>query len=880
MPSSNNSFDSYDMDEGDIEEGFIATEVKPTAVVDTRAYQINHSPEQTISQPDTQEPPLETFQHTESPSKQPNQLTHYRTSEASSKLTERNRKQKSVNRIAGENSAKFQTGQAMKIPVVTKLTTRNETYDLEYLMNPAVQKNAQSGTRFNGSLISSELSSPKKPTKDFLKRNKEILRKSKIELNSSKELPQDRRTITQSTIDKRFDKYAKDVADKVNRLSTEIEARRKSECSFQPKISKTAKQRPRRNATDFYLAMKEFKSQRDEKVSRMVVDKEQSDLQGSKDSLTFKPTISTYSEKLKREGSIFDRLYNMPHKNTADKNVDESAEQTETLQITTLEEPAVENCRPFVPTVNKVSQEIVRDKSIVDHLYEDAVRRMKKPQPVVVTTSQKLISDKSEQFLIEKLEAEFLTVCAEIDPETDKLNYSQLSELLQRMFFIKNNVSDKRHKEERDLILKVWKLLKGEENQSVHKLNLLIFLNGVMSYTTSSMSLPEMSEEDKSLLIPNKLGVWYKEYLYIKPEEVYSLHHKYELLYLNRVAVKNKSNVNRTFKEEPVYSFRPAISAISKNLTTWRSKSNENFKRIEDYLIDSKKCTQKRKEQLTKEIEQNQQIECSFAPKVGKPPKVKKNKKTEKVKETLGREYIEMMKDPEISAADKNEVLFRLGKISKQRKEKLIAEAEKQKEKDDVKGCTFAPCLEESRKTMEQDKSIIIKGVDQTLERIKKAREMKNWLEFAKQKGFTNSKLVSKLKQENEKESSKMINYHSVDQIKNEFSLVSPNKSLERIKHTGLSSSISSINSSISYTPIKSPRSVLESHNGKLSGSDNEEIEETIVVDVSLGNGVVKQLHINPEDNLEDCARKFIIDNNIPISEGEKLIKQLKDAFN
>lgn len=871
------SSDSYDVDDGEMDEGTTMHKIEPSVVIDHSIHIGGKSPilspDELSSDPD--QPSLQTFVQTNTPAKQTEQISYYRTPD-SYKQTHKSQRPNNATAKKPQELAKFQSSQVpTKMPVVTKLTTRDETYDLEYLMNPNVQKLAQPGNRFSSSIISSDLPSPKKQTKDFLKKNKEMLRKSKTELNSNKEQTGDKKGNSKSSIDQRFDKYAKEAADKVHRLSSEIEARRQSECSFQPNISKASKQRPRRSATEFYMAMKEFKSQRDEKVHKMAVEKEQLDLQASRDTLTFKPSISNYSEKLKREGNIYERLYNMPHKATAEKNVPEDSEEKESLQITAIQQSVSETARPFVPTVNKVSQEIVRDKSIVDHLYQDAIRRMKKPEPVVVTTSPKLISDKSEQVLIEKLEAEFIEICREIDPKDEKLNYSQQSELLQRMHFIKNDVSNKRHKEERNLILKVWKFLKGEEQQYILQPNLLIFLNAVMNYYSPSMSLGELPDEDKEQLVYNKWGVWYKDRMYLKPDEIFPLHKKYELLYHNRVSVKHRSNKNPSFKEEVAFSFRPEISEVSKELAN-RSKSNEKYTRIEDYLIEQKKLMQERKEQLKKEVESKQQTECPFAPKVLAPPKRRKNKKSEKLKETLGREYMEMMRDPEISAADKNEILFRLGKISKERKEKMIAEAEKRKEIEEVKGCTFVPSLEESRQIVEHEKSFV-KGVDTVLERIKKAREMKEWLDFAKQKGFTNSSLVAKLKHNSHKESSNMIHYRSASHSKSSSALLSPNstviKSPDSHKNLPIPNISSSITSSITYTPLKSSRS---SH---ISGSDNEEIEETIVVDVSLRNGVIRQLHINPDDNLEICARKFILDNNIPTADGEKLIKQLKEAF-
>jgi hypothetical protein len=866
--------DSYDVDEDDVDEGTTMPKIQSTLVIDPNIHKAGKSP---INSPDefssdSDQHSLQTFVQTNTPAKETEKISHYRTPDSNQKI-KKPHKPNNMTAKKPQESAKFHSSQVpTKIPVVTKLTTRDETYDLEYLMNPSVQKLAKPGNRFSSSVISSDLSSPKKQTKDFLKKNKGMLRKGKIELNSNKEQISEKKANPKASIDQRFDKYAKEAAEKVHRLSSEVEARRQSECSFKPNISKSSKQRPRRNATDFYKAMKEFKSQRDEKVHKMAVEKEQLDLQASRDILTFKPSISNYSEKLKREGSIYERLYYMPHKATAEKNVPEDIEEKESLQITAIQQSASETARPFVPTVNKVSQEIVRDKSIVDHLYQDAIRRMKKPEPVVITTSPKLISDKSEQVLIEKLEAEFIEICKEIDPKDEKLNYSQQSELLQRMYFIKNDVSDKRHKEERDLILNVWKFLKGEEQQYILQPNLLIFLNAVMNYYSPSMSLGEIPDEDKEQLVYNKCGVWYKDRLYLKPDEIFPLHKKYELLYHNRVSVKHKSNQNRSYKEEVTFSFRPEISKISKALA-FRSKSSENYTSIEDYLLEQKKLMQERKDQLKKEVESKQQAECPFAPKVLGPSKRRKNKKLENVKETLAKEYMEMIQDPEISAADKNEILFRLGKISRERKEKMIFEAEKRREIEEVKGCTFIPNLEQSRQIVEQEKSFI-KGVDATLERIKKAREMKEWLDFAKQKGFTNSSLVAKLKQDSQKESFNMIHYRSAS---NSSALQSPNstvlKSPDSHKNLVVPSINSSVTSSISYTPFKSSRS---SH---LSGSENEEIEETIVVDVSLRNGIIRQLHINPDDNLEICARKFILDNNIPAPDGEKLIKQLKEAF-
>jgi hypothetical protein len=613
-----------------------------------------------------------------------------------------------------------------KIPIVNKLTTNPDTYDLDFILDPKIQKITQAGHRFAGSVKSPE-PEKRKHSVNFLKKNKEDIAKirpkrDEPEMNFPLSDLSPPRAIPVSQISERFYSHIDKVKEKVHKIAEEIEQKNKEECTFQPQI--LTKRNSRRSVQDYVSNMYNYLERRNAKVKKLAEEKEKSELNKSIEELTFKPVICENSAKMieaKRSGPIHDRLYDISRQTERSPST-----RNESLNISGLS-LAVDS-KPFVPTVNKVSHDIVRDKSIDTLLYEDGLRRAKQqeiqsPQP---NRKEKLISDRSEKVLVDKLVREFCDVCDEIELALEKVSYSKFTEVLYRMYFIRNETENKNHDKERQLTLKLWKEL-SDDSEFIDKDTLKSAFLSIMNYVittgesvTTSQQEAEESEMPAYLTQPSE-----------KPEksaeEVRKFHNRYLLLYENRVSKTHKSYLNRVYKESHDLSFRPNISQYKSQYSA-RNLSVENIK-IEDHLIEQKSILDQKKEKIKKELETQEKTICTFKPAISKPPKFKSIKSPEKVRETLSRDYLEMNKQK--SDKPRTDRLYELGKLGKEKAEKKAQEEKMKRDYKLQEECSFQPSLVTNQHV--DTKKPYAKGIDKSIERMRKARETSEQVKAGKE---------------------------------------------------------------------------------------------------------------------------------------------------
>jgi Ca2+-binding EF-hand superfamily protein len=132
-------------------------------------------------------------------------------------------------------------------------------------------------------------------------------------------------------------------------------------------------------------------------------------------------------------------------------------------------------------------------------------------------------SPKSEQLLIKKFENEFLKLVNDIDFDSSGLlNYSKFCQVLQKMNFISSTIE--KTDEERELLLKAWKMLGGSESGKISKKNLCNFLLAV-----SNIVKKTRASSNDTAISGMKNGT-----LFINVDDVKRIHRDFQLLHQNR----------------------------------------------------------------------------------------------------------------------------------------------------------------------------------------------------------------------------------------------------------------------------------------------------------------------------------------------------------
>ncbi|OMJ89201.1 hypothetical protein SteCoe_8677 [Stentor coeruleus] len=567
-----------------------------------------------------------------------------------------------------DNNFKFEIPKMKGIPILNKYTVNPNTFDLNYLLNPDVQKSAQSGHRFiqssNGTQSNKNLGNHKSPTQKTIANNQ-----NNGNSKSNKELS----TIAilekkyASDIEERFYKKAKQTEEKIKAWKEQKEQEEKSGCTFKPQIKA---KRENKTYNEYYEYMKEHVQKKENKIKSI---KEEEIKNQEKNAENFhqpklcEKSLQMIARKSDLEESAFDRLHKQ-YKSASRKSINTVSRE---FLVSDFKN---ENSSLFQPTVNKKSQMLNRSDPVEKILYDDALRRIGKDKNPPIPTISKYITSKSEKVLIDKLKRDFEEAFISISSDTStEINYTKMIELFKSMYFIKDEL---KKEDERLLLLDSWKILSIEGDSYCRKPSILVFIIAVMGFYEDWMSV---SDENR-LALTNC--------------DANKIHAKFDLFYTNRVSVINKSTVNKSYKTNYDYSFHPQTVMESESLAkNWRSQNRAGGK-IEDVLLAEKAKTQKKLEEKRLELEEHALDECSFQPIIEQMPE-EWRVYGQYEKEDLTSEYFKIMNDPKFQNTHKGVALHDLAKVMKQRKDEKSNTTKKIKEEKELEDCTFSPKLKE-----------------------------------------------------------------------------------------------------------------------------------------------------------------------------------------
>ena len=577
----------------------------------------------------------------------------------------------------------FEIPKMHSIPIVNRDTTHPEKFDLNFLLNPEVQKIAKSGHRLTQSTTitaTNSFVSPKNHIKQNIKNTN-----SHTSSISQKDLPFNSMKINSKKssldVDERFYNKAKKTEEKIKVLKEAREIEEINGCTFHPKINA---QRKQKTYEEYYEYMNNFADKKDKKVKKLQ--EEEKKLLEKSNNFAYKPqlcerSLQIIARKSTIEASTFDRLHKFYQTNGRSLN---DSGRDSPVEIKPLPQ------KFFHPVVNKKSQEIQRTEPIEKILYDDALRRLKKSSAPKPVEPKKFINTNSEKFLIEKLKRDFEEGFYVVDMDnTNEINYTRMIELFRIMHMIKDNG---KKEEERLLLLSAWKSLTEEEERVYcSKDSVCVFVLAIMGFYEDWMNNPETKRLTFSL------------------QDVKRVHKKFDLFYNNRISAIHKNSANKTIREVSEYSFQPHIGLINDKLAESFKVQNRPSGKLEDILIAETEKKNKKIEELRLRIEEAKMEECSFNPMIEQMPDNFKIYGTLEDKEDLASEYFKLLNSPGFENKHKGLFLHNLSKIYKDKKEVIINETKEKEIQKELENCTFAPQLEKRIYPEDYNQDIIVK---------------------------------------------------------------------------------------------------------------------------------------------------------------------------
>lgn len=309
-----------------------------------------------------------------------------------------------------------------KIPILNKDTISRNTYDLDKLLDSKVQKAALKNLGLD--------------KKSSLKRDRS--------LNSS-------RTSTKDETSERLLAYGERQKAQKDKLREESFKKELENCTFKPKINT---QSENRSHEAFYEDMKKYLDEKLNKIKTKQEENEQLIISKSLD-FPFRPSLCAHSvridKRIDNEESRHEKLYRL-HK-SKDQNLQRILKE-KSLDNSRFSQSTEDSQLPFQPTVNKRSKNLVRDTSIDDHLYQDAIRRKQKPiEPPKTQIPEKMISTNSENVLINKLTTEFNENWDMIDIDNiEEVNYSRILDIFRSMYLL---IENQKQEEARNMTMEI-----------------------------------------------------------------------------------------------------------------------------------------------------------------------------------------------------------------------------------------------------------------------------------------------------------------------------------------------------------------------------------------------------------------------------------------
>jgi hypothetical protein len=612
--------------------------------------------------------------------------------------------------LKASSSALISTATPKRIPVLNRGTVNPYTYDTDYLLGnqdrvflqsrarPETARSAKDYIKRNIASTKVRVQPIKPPSPDYT---------SKAALLLSPRSDQHRQVNVQSRL---CDKAAK-TEEKTAKLKLELEQAQLSHCTFRPEIM--SKKQPR-TFEDFFSEISTKDQLRQERVKRLQEEREMG--QDRLDDFSYRPTLCGKSVKMQKDSSepVYIKLYNQA-KSHVQRRIDASLGRIETDSVVSASSDA-SSFKPFTPHLNKKSQGLAREGRIDDLLYADALRRTEHHKASVSSQSkpmkEKLISSVSDSLLRGKFLAEFTEHFEALETE-GRLNYTQYRELMTRMRFVSAEAKDSRLEQERNLLLELWKeVVVGQQAAEKDRLE---------GYLLSLMGFYQGKGESTG----------------IEGRSVGEVHLKYFTLYESRALAKKPAALPESF------SFKPKIDTNSEKINHKRkADSQPAIGRHEDHLIKERDERLKRIESLRKAAENEELVGCTFKPKTNQKASARIGT-VEHRRETLAKEYIDMMKSTETRYH--TDLLYSLARKVNDKLTSKTQEAAVKRAEELDKGCTFKPDVSQSAALLHVRQRVLgeIPGTEEIIHRIKKGRAEHEWHKTMKERGATLSSSVS-----------------------------------------------------------------------------------------------------------------------------------------
>jgi len=771
------------------------------------------------------------------------------------------------------------------IPLLTPDSVNRDTYDMDYLMDPRTQRQLASSHRFMAQLPTG-LAQPRSvsppASRNFVQDH--IARMSNTKSSMRVSLDNDQmyaglllfsppKEPRKGPVDvKHFEEFKTRAEHKTDLLRTVMQGKEVAECSFKPVIIGTAQPRPSRTSQEYYTDMLNYKAKTNQRLRQMKdeTDKMMQETEGT----MFKPELCEKSRKMAGESTQprYERLYQL-HKGRLQSQIqgpgdllDKESEDSLASELSSASLAA----KPFHPAINKRSHQMAREGHVEDYLYQEAFRRAEKlrnvqPRPI---GAEKLISSSSETLLIEKFQGELDEQWKALEGEKEDISYMKFVELLLNLSFVDNNPEVRTYEQERDLVLRAWNSFGVAADQRVVKRRVELLLYSIMNFWTASMAAPAVQPavpvessleavvepaEEKSVAVE-------AEGFYTTSAKVTRVHVLFRPLYEHRMWKLDKSNIHPTFKFKEELTFRPTLDRGSEKMA--EESRQQRGEKIEDALMAETHRMKERQDQLKAKVDRDTLKECRFRPET--------NRKSSKLigtvqaysKDSLSSEYIKIRS----SDQGRNEVLYQLAAVAQERRKKTEKTPEEQAEEGNMVECTFAPNLAATRESVVKVSRGDHKGIDQAVERMKKAREDAQRVKMMTERGFAHSgeiepirftvdhkhKLIPKF--DPSKAPEKKVGkpgVHSAPQVPK--AKPSPPRPVQPTETQGSAPGYSEIRET-SSEEVKS-----------------EEPEPVFTIAVALSETEKDSINYYAGDKVEDLARKFVEKHGLQESDVERL---------
>lgn len=519
------------------------------------------------------------------------------------------------------------------MPVLNQHTENKDTYDIDYLLD--MQKQVKVAHRFVNPSAKVPIRNADLSDRDYVRKNIENKTKPKPPsqphlLNPEKLLPPAPTPKQQSSnFVQRLYQYRDQVQEKLRQAKEQMLLEEQEKCTFAPTLAKFELNRQPKQPQDFYY--EGINKAKENMLKAALMRKEQAEDPGS-----FTPTLDAYSLKIvakkgRERRPVYDNLFRST-RNMVKKQITEGTPFPRSQSV----DEALGF--PFKPTINKHSENLVKDKRGHLVLYESAKQRQQASVPSVPSFQPKLLSRNSDKVLQMKFEEEFKAAWNQIGGG-EKCSREQVEKCLEALGFELRTGLERPANE-------IWDILQGEKNLGVTASALLTFLKAVLRFRVGLKVTSDDSNE-------NRFAYYQDSQLLFTEKQLQRVQTHFRNLCDSRSALIKLSSPEH-FRSLEAFNFHPEI------LTSFTSQRSSilNYGGVETRLLAENQRRKEKIDRLRAELERRKMAECTFTPSLRKS-KVDTNHSM----------IIHGSDDSLSEAVDRNAALYRLAEVIRARKD-------------------------------------------------------------------------------------------------------------------------------------------------------------------------------------------------------------------